>query len=100
MNDWVEVGVKPTGNPACHILFLLYALLGYQRVVCRRLFRKDLLLLQWCRQHDNGSALSLVDHLPEVSAGLLQRSLGYDERLLLSVTLRAVIIRSSSIILV
>ena len=42
-------------------------------------------ILHLFRQHDNGSALSLVDHLPEVSAGLLQRSLGYDERLLLAV---------------
>ena len=40
-------------------------------------------LLHLSRQHDDGTALSLMNHLP--STGLFQGSLCYDESLLLAV---------------
>ena len=39
------------------------------------------------RQHDDDTTLPLIHHLPEVSARLLQWSLGNDEHTLLSVAL-------------
>ena len=40
-------------------------------------------------EHDNGPALSVVDHLPEISGCGVHGTLGYDERLLLLVALCA-----------
>lgn len=47
----------------------------------------DLVIFNDAREHDNGATVSLIDHLPEVSAGVLHRPLSDDESLLLLVAL-------------
>ena len=46
-----------------------------------------LVIFNDAREHDNGATVSLIDHLPEVSAGVLHRPLSDDESLLLLVAL-------------
>ena len=49
-------------------------------------------------EHNNGPALSVVDHLPEISGRGVHGTLGYDERLLLLVALYAERERKTNII--
>ena len=46
-----------------------------------------LVILHNTREHDNGAAVSLVDHLPKVPASVLQRALCDNESFLLLVAL-------------
>ena len=55
----------------------------------------DQVILDDSRQHNNRATVSFIDHLPEVSTGVLHWPLGDDESLLLLVALHMSQTRSS-----